>query len=85
VSNIIIIFGISDRSEVKLYLFFGFVKGQLERRAKSNVCIWLFFSHLTAILPVICMEGIKLPIRPFYPLCKGTYPGGEIVRQGGPK
>ena len=29
-------------------------------------------------------EGIKKTVRPFYPLCKGRYPGGEIVRQGGP-
>ena len=30
-------------------------------------------------------EGIKKTVRPFYPLCKGRYPGGEIVRQGGPE
>ena len=29
-------------------------------------------------------EGIKQLVRPFYPLCKGRYPGGEIVQHGGP-
>ena len=29
-------------------------------------------------------EGIKQHVRPFYPLRKERYPGGEIVRQGGP-
>jgi hypothetical protein len=33
----------------------------------------------------IFTEGIKQPVRPFYLLCKGRYPGGEIVRQGGPE
>ena len=30
-------------------------------------------------------EGIKKTVRPFYPLCKGRYPGGQKARQGGPK
>ena len=33
----------------------------------------------------IFTEGIKQHVRPFYPLRKERYPGGEIVRQGGPK
>ena len=30
------------------------------------------------------IQGIKQPVRPFYPLCKVRYPGGKIARQGGP-
>jgi hypothetical protein len=30
-------------------------------------------------------EGIKQPYPAFNPYTKARYPGGEIVRQGGPK
>ena len=31
------------------------------------------------------IQGIKHPYPAFHPYSKGRYPGGEIVRQGGPK
>jgi len=41
----------------------------------------LTFSHGNFIFT----EGIKQPYPAFNPYTKGRYPGGEIVRQGGPK
>ena len=33
----------------------------------------------------IFIQGINQAVRPFYPLCKGRYPGEEIARQRGPR
>lgn len=83
-SNIIIIFGISDRSNVKLSLFwFCIGTGSLSVR-QTQVYVWLFIRRLMAAPSVICMLGIKQHVRPCYSMFQSKTPRRGIVRQGGP-